>query len=147
MSNEVSKMLEAVPLDLEHTSTMALAREMHRASWRHNPGRMTVDIPLFDNLPELGKFHLLETAYAAETLLDQYDHEEEKLLTWNLAEVMYTAYTHHPASDLPPLPWVSAPTDVGVLWYRMASDVLKEWYLKKGLPRHKGWLDFSMRSE
>lgn len=134
-------------IDIEHTSTVALARALHHASWAHNPGRMIVDIPVFDALPEADKFHLVEVAYAAECLLDQYDHEEEKLLLWNLAEILYRAYVGHPASDIPNLPWESAPTDVGILWYRYAEGVLKRWREVKSLPRHKGWLNVKVRKE
>src|SRR4051812_4179115 len=115
--------------DPEGTSTMALARELHRSSWIHNVGRVVTDIPLFDALDDVARFHLLETAYAAEQLLEQYDTEEEKLLLWNLSEVLYRAYVGHPAGgeSIPNLPWRNAPNDMKLLYYRYAVDVLQEW--------------------
>lgn len=139
----MTDMLPVIEQEVEGTSTLALARELHRSSWVHNQGRTISDIPLFDALDEIAKFHLLETAYAAEQLLEQYDTEEEKLLTWNLAETLYRAYVGHPAGgeSTPNLPWRTAPNDLKVLYYRYAEDVLREWYMKKSLPRHKGWLE------
>lgn len=141
---ELNPIIEQNP---EGTSTMALARELHRSSWVHNQGRMVTDIPLFDALDEIARFHLLETAYVAEQLLEQYDTEEEKLLTWNLAETLFRAYAGHPAGgeSIPNLPWRTCPNDLKLLYYRYAEDVLREWYCKKMLPRHKGWLEVTVK--
>lgn len=130
-------------LDIEHTSTVCLARELHRSSWVHNQGRTVDDIPLFDALDDMAKFHLIETACAAEALLEQFDTEEEKLLTWNLAETIYRAYVGHPAGgeSTPNLPWRTAPNSLKALYYHYAEDVLRSWYLHKHLPRHKGWME------
>lgn len=133
--------------NVEGTSTMALARELHRSSWVHNQGRLVTDIPLFDALDDVARFHLLETAYAVEQLLEVYDTEEEELLKWNTAETLFRAYSGHPAGgeSIPNLPWRTAPNDLKILYYRYAEDVLREWYLRKTLPRHKGWLEVTVQ--
>ena len=138
--NELNPIIEP---DIENTSTYALAQELFRASWVHNVGRTVHDVPLWDALDDVAKFHLIETAYAAEQLLQQYDTEEEKLLTWNLAEVLFRAYSGHPAGgdSIPNLPWRNAPNDFKILYYKYAEQVLTTWYLNKHLPRHKGWLE------
>lgn len=67
------------------------------------------------------------------------------MLLWSLARVLYDAYHLHPASTAPPLPFDPAPTDVKVLWYSYAKDVLREWYTVKHLPRHKPWIEIEVK--
>lgn len=144
MSIEINEAVKDIERNPDGTSTMELARELFRASWTFNVGRTVNDIPLFDSLDSVDQFHLLETAYACEQLLEKYDTEEEKVLTWNLARVAFEAYCGHPASQVPNLPWDSAPRDMKTLYYRYAQWVLAKWYQVKTLPRHKGWLQVNV---
>lgn len=130
---------------IDETSTIRVAKEFFRASWKHNPGRRVDDIPLFDSLPPESQFHLLECASAAERLLDEYGNENEELVRYNTAVVLYDAYHKHPASSLPELPWDTAPTDVKTLWMAYATDVLSAYYQFKQLPRHKPWIEIKVK--
>lgn len=120
------------------TSTEDLAREIHRSSWKHNDGRTVHDIPLFDALGEPAKIQLLDVAAAGEVMMWRFRDEDEKVLEWNLAHVMWDAYHQHPfAPELPHLPFQGAPADVVRLWMRYAKDFIDMWWLVKDKPRLK----------
>lgn len=136
-----------IETDIESTSTIALARALFQASWKWNVGRKVDDTLTWDGLTEIAKFHLLEVAFAAETLLEKYDTEPYKLLLGNLAIVIYEAYHKHPISTVPNLPFDTAPDDVKRLWIEYARTVLDAWYLSKQLPRHRGWLQVTVKPE
>lgn len=130
---------------IDGTSTLKIAQEIFRSSWKNNPGRTVYDSPIFDGLDEVARFHLIETAAAAERLLDEYGNENEELVRYNTAVVLYDAYHKHPASSLPELPWDTAPTDVKTLWMAYATDVLSAYYQFKQLPRHKPWFEIKVK--
>lgn len=130
---------------IEETSSLRVAQEFFRSSWNHNPGRRVDDIPLFDALSPEAQFHLLECAAAAERLLDEYGNEDEAVVRYNTAIVLYEAYHKHPVSEIPDLPWDSAPTEVRALWVRYAEDVVRAFYQYKHLPRRKPWLKLEVK--
>lgn len=117
------------------TSTEHLARELHLSSWKHNEGRTVYDIPLFDALHEVQRVHLLDTAYAGEVMMLKYRDEDDRLLNWNMALVLWDAYHHHPYSELPTLPYQTAPNEVRQLWQEYAKDFIDKWWLVKDLPQ------------
>lgn len=130
---------------IDETSTIRLAREFFRSSWKHNPGKRVDDVPLFDALSPESQFHLLECAAAAEHLLDEYGNENEELVRYNTAAVLFDAYHKHPASSLPEFPWDTSPTDVRKLWMAYAYDVMQAYYQYKHLPRHKPWIKLEVK--
>jgi hypothetical protein len=118
------------------TSTDNLAREIHRSSWRHNEGRRVEDIPLFDALPEEAKIHLRDTACAGEVMMWKFRDENELLLQYNMALVLFDAYHMHPyGPELPPLDFQEAPTDMKRLWMAYAKDFIDHWWLVKDKPQ------------
>ncbi len=117
------------------TSTEHMARELHLASWKYNEGRTVYDIPLFDALHEVQRIHLLDTAYAGEVMMHKYRDEDERLLRWNLALVLWDAYHQHPWSSVPSLPFQTAPDEVRELWQKYAQDFIDKWWLVKDLPQ------------
>lgn len=141
----MTETLQIEGLDIEHTSTVALARELYKASWKWNVGRTVYDSPLWEGLSEVDKFHLIEVAGTAEVLLDKFGNEDEKLVLYNLARTLYLAYHLHPVSTVPEMSFDTAPDEVRNLWIRYARQVWDEYLLKKHLPRHKPWLDVVVR--
>ncbi len=119
------------------TSTEDLAREIHRSSWKHNDGRTVLDIPLFDALSEPAKIQLLDVACAVEVMMDRFRDEDERLLRWNMAHVMWDAYHLHPFCHVPHLPFEGSPSDVRRLWEAYAQDAIDMWWLVKDKPRLK----------
>lgn len=128
----------------EGTSTLAIAEELHRSSWKNNPGKTIYDLPMFRSESPVAQAFLLDVACAAEAVLYFYDQEEQQLLTWNVADAVYTAYHKHPFSTVPDLPWVTAPNDVKRLWYEYAKDVVRVWYMTKHLPQMVPWLNIEI---
>lgn len=140
-----SQPIELPTEDVQNTSTMCLARELHRSSWKWNIGRTVHDLPLFDSLGELAQFHLLDTAAAAQKLLNAFPDESGQLLTWNCAEALYLAYHAHPADKTPHGSWDDAPKEMKLLWYRYAEDFITEYYRVRGLPAYNGWMDVRIK--
>lgn len=127
--------------DLENTSTWDLARALFSSSWQHNDGKTVTDEVLFDSLEEIAVTHLIDTAAAAEELLKEYANEPYDLLVYNTAATLYEAYTHHPYSADPGLPWESAPQDLQMFWTLMAKDFMQKWKEVKHKTPYKGWFD------
>lgn len=125
---------------LEGTSTLELARELHRSAIKNNVGRTIYDAISFDTLGDMGRFHLLDIAAVGERFLMEFPDESGQLLIWNLARTIFEAYYSHPVDSTPNLGWEKAPNDLKLLWYRYAEDFLRIWYSVKGLPRYPGWL-------
>lgn len=127
--------------DLEATSTWNLARSLFMSSWQHNDGKTATDEVFFDNLEPIAITHLMDTAGAAEDMLRQFQNEEYNLLVYNTAATLYEAYTHHPYSADPALPWESAPQDVQMFWTLMAKDFMEKWKEVRNKPAYQGWYD------
>lgn len=132
---------QAIKPDLEVTSTWALARALFSSSWQHNDGKTVTDEVFFDSLEEIAVTHLIDTAAAAEELLKEYANEPYDLLVYNTAATLYEAYTHHPYSADPGLPWESAPQDLQMFWTLMAKDFFDTWKAVKHKQPYKGWYD------
>lgn len=131
--------------DLEATSTWNLARSLFTSSWQHNDGKTATDEVFFDNLEPIAITHLMDTAGAAEDMLRQFQHEEYNLLVYNTAATLYEAYTCHPYSADPGLPWENAPQDVQMFWVLMAKDFMETWKNVKNKPPFKGWYDVELK--
>ncbi len=130
--------------DTSDTRTEHLARTLFKASWTYNDGRMVDDVPLYDALSDGAKRVLMDTAAAAEILLDEFGNEEERLVVGNLAWTLFDAYHCHPFCSEPNLPFVSAPADVKALWVQYAKDVLACYYEKKYLPSAPNFMDIQV---
>lgn len=128
----------------EGTSTLELARELHRAAWAANPGRTIYDVLTWEGLSPIAQAHLLDCAAAAEAILYFYDAEEQQLLTWNVSETVYRAYHEHPFSNVPDLPWITAPDEVKRLWFEYGKAIVNRWYLVKHLPQMVPWLNIEI---
>lgn len=123
----------------EGTSTLDVARAIHRASWVHNPGRTITDIPFFDNLSVPAQVLLCDSAYVVEMICDRYADEDSDLLEWNVAEALFGVYLNHPLSSEGAADWISAPRDLKHYWKNLARSAIEEYRLKKDKKRAEPW--------
>jgi len=132
----------------EGTSTLDIARAIHRASWKYNEGRTISDIPFFDNLNVAAQVLLADMAVSAELIFDRYSHETRELQLWNVANVLFEIYTNkHPLSSEGYGDWDSAPTDLKLFWFRVAEDCQEEYDKVKHKPRGESWMEIELRTD
>lgn len=132
----------------EGTSTLDIARAIHRASWKYNEGRTISDIPFFDNLNVAAQVLLADMAVAAEMIFDRYSHETQELQLWNVANVLFEIYTNkHPLSSEGYGDWDSAPADLKLFWHRVAEDCMTTYQDVKHKPRGEAWMDLSVSTQ
>lgn len=130
----------------EGTSTLDIARAIHRASWEFNEGRTSTDILLFDNLGVPSQVMLSDMAVAAELIFDHYSHEPKDLQLWNVAETYFEIYTNkHPLSSEGFADWNSAPKDLKAFWYRIAERSLQEHETVKHKRRATSWMEINLQ--
>ena len=147
LSNRISTVIDLNAHDAqqpEGTSTLAVARAIHKASWDHNPGRAVTDIPFFDALNVPAQVMLCDMAVAGEMIWDRYAAERLEHQLWTVAETYFELYTNkHPLSSEGYADWESAPKDLKAFWYRVAEDSHKAFLEHKHKPRAEAWMELS----